>query len=297
MDRVKAAEVFIAVAERGSMVAAAEQLDMSRAMVTRYLAAMEEWAQARLLHRSTRRLSLTSAGEESLKNCRELLAISQSISKVQNNNEEPHGLLRLTCAQSLAHDLLLPAFSQYLQRYPRTKLDLQVNSQAVNLVEQRIDLAIRITNTLEPNLIARQLGSCRSVLVASPAYLQRYGQPKQLEDLTRHNCLTYTYFGKSLWQFSYKNTPASVPVEGNLTTNESTVLLISCLHHVGISFQPLYAAAPYLASGELMLVLPEYQPNPLGIYAVYRSRDHMPAVQRSLIDYLTDYFRQQKEWI
>jgi DNA-binding transcriptional LysR family regulator len=171
MDRITAAQVFVNIAERGSMIAAAEALDMSRAMVTRYLAEMEEWAGARLLHRSTRRLSLTDAGDVTLARCRAMLELAGAMQVAAEDAATPHGLLRITCSQSLAQAELASAVTAFLKRYPRTAVDLQMSNRAVNLVEQRIDLALRITNALEPNLIARQLGVCDSVVCAAPSYL------------------------------------------------------------------------------------------------------------------------------
>eukprot|EP01133_Synstelium_polycarpum_P008137 gene8137-9551_t len=141
MDRITAAQVFVAIAERGSMVAASEALDMSRAMVTRYLAEMEQWAGARLLHRTTRRLSLTDAGDATLARCRQMLEVAGAMAvAAPEGADTPQGLLRITCSQSLAQTALAGAVTAYLQRYPRAAVDLQMENRAVNLVEQRIDL-------------------------------------------------------------------------------------------------------------------------------------------------------------
>jgi len=214
MDRIVAAEVFVRIAERGSMTAAAAALDMSRAMVTRYLAQMEQWAGARLLHRTTRRLSLTEAGEETLARCRRMLEVAAEMASAASASaEEPRGLLRVACAQSLAQDVLASAVADYLRRHPRAAIDLHIDARPVNLVEERIDLAIRITNDLDPNLIARPLGHCDSVVCASPAYLAAHGAPASVQDLALHNCLTYSYFGKSLWQFERGRERVAVPVD------------------------------------------------------------------------------------
>ncbi len=205
MDRITAAEVFITIVDRGSMIAAAETLEMSRAMVTRYLAQMEQWAGARLLHRTTRKLSLTDAGERTLERCRQMLALAGEIDLVEGEqSDELRGLLRITCSQSLGQTALVGAVAQYLKRHPQVAVDLQMNNRTVNLVEERIDLALRITNELDPNLIARPLSSCASVVCASPAYLAAYGTPRHPQDLALHNCLTYSYFGKSLWHFDHQ---------------------------------------------------------------------------------------------
>lgn len=176
MDRLTATRVFVEVIDSGSQTAAAERLDMSRAMVSRYLAELEEWVGARLLHRSTRRLSLTDAGAELLPQCREMLAVADAMQATgQTRRDSPRGTLRITSSLSFAQAWLTRAAAAFVERYPGTAIDLQVNSQVVNLVEERIDLALRIANQLDPNLIARRLGECRSVICAAPDYLRGHG--------------------------------------------------------------------------------------------------------------------------
>ncbi|MYM85684.1 LysR family transcriptional regulator [Rugamonas sp. FT82W] len=299
MDRITAAQVFVSIAERGSMIAAAEALDMSRAMVTRYLAEMEEWAGARLLHRSTRRLSLTDAGDVTLARCRRMLELAEAMEVASGADADtPQGLLRITSSQSLGQAALAIAVTAFLKRYPRTAVDLQMNNRAVNLVEQRIDLALRITNALEPNLIARQLGQCDSVVCAAPSYLAERGTPLRAEDLARHNCLTYTYFGKSLWQFTDRDGEAvSVPVSGNLSANEDLILLKAAEEGAGIALQPLYSAAPLIADGRLVALLPDYVPQQMGIYGIYTSRQHMSPALRAMLDFLLDWFAGDPAWL
>jgi DNA-binding transcriptional LysR family regulator len=293
MDRITAARVFVSIAERGSMIAAAEALEMSRAMVTRYLAEMEQWAGARLLHRSTRRLSLTDAGDITLVRCRAMLELAGAMAVAADDADAPQGLLRIACSQSLAQAQVASAVTGYLARYPRTAIDLQVNNRAVNLVEERIDLALRITNALEPNLIARQLGWCDSVVCAAPAYLAARGTPRQPGDLATHNCLTYSYFGKSLWQFTGADDEVlTVPVSGNLSANDDLVLLRAAGEGAGIALQPLYSAAPLIADGRLMALLPDCAPQRMGIYGIYTSRQHMPPALRAMLDFLVDWFDQ-----
>ncbi|CAI2465289.1 D-malate degradation protein R [Serratia ficaria] len=297
MDRITAAEVFITIVDRGSMIAAAETLEMSRAMVTRYLAQMEQWAGARLLHRTTRKLSLTDAGERTLERCRQMLALAGEIDLVEGEpSDELRGLLRITCSQSLGQTALVGAVTQYLKLHPQVAVDLQMNNRAVNLVEERIDLALRITNELDPNLIARPLSTCASVVCASPAYLAAHGTPRHPQDLALHNCLTYSYFGKSLWHFDSQGVKSAVAVSGNLSANESVVLMAGTVQGAGISLQPYYSAAPLLASGELIELLPDYRPQSMGIYGIYTSRRQMPATLRTMLDFLVAWFVDNPGW-
>lgn len=287
MDRIVAAQVFTTIVERGSLAGAADALDMSRAMVTRYLAQMETWAGARLLHRTTRRLGLTAAGEATLARCEQLLLVAEQMGAAEDTQaDEPHGMLRIACSQSLAEASLAPLVAQYLRRYPRTAVDLQISNRTVNLVQERIDLAIRITHAVDPGLIARPLGRCESVVCASPSYLAAHGTPQAVHDLATHNCLTYSYFGRSLWRFDDALGVDEVPVGGNLSANESVVLLQAALAGAGISLQPVYSAAPFIASGALVALLPERRPQTLGIHGVYASRERLPATLRTMLDFL-----------
>lgn len=306
MDRLMAMQVFVAVVDGGSLSAAAEQLDLSRPVVSRYVAELEDWVGARLLHRTTRRLSLTAAGNELLPRCRQMLDYSEDMRHALDAPDEtPRGLLRITASTSFAQTQLIQAVVDYGRRYPGVAVDLLALDRTVNLVEERIDLAIRMTNRLEPNLIARPLGVCRSIICAAPDYLARHGLPRKVEDLALHNCLTHSYVGRSLWQFDPKRKSArggkrsaasktqTVAVGGSISANEVTVLLQAVLAGVGIGHMPAYTVAPLVASGQLVQLLPDYEPLQLGMYGVYASRKHMPATLRTMLDFLAQRFAGQ----
>jgi DNA-binding transcriptional LysR family regulator len=293
MDRIVTAQVFVTIVERGSLAAAARTLGMSRAMVTRHLAQMEVWARARLLHRTTRRLGLTPAGESVLTWSRQLLDTAESIPTAELvANATPQGTLRIASSQFLAQHVLGAAVTEFLQRHPQTSVDLMVEGRAVNLVEERIDLAVRAAQVLDPNLIARPLGYCESVVCAAPAYLRRHGTPRRPSDLNTHNCLTYAYLGRREWGFTEARSgaPVSVQISGNFTANDSMTLLSAVREGAGIAVQPLSAALPWLASGELVSLLPGYIPQSVGVYGVYLSRQHMSLALRAMLDFLVEWF-------
>lgn len=301
MDRIQAARVFVEIVERGSMVAAAEYLDMSRSMVTRYLTEIEHWANARLLHRSTRRLSLTPAGEVILKQCQQLLALADDIPQQQPITEaQISGNLRIATANYAAEHILLPVLQSYLQDYPQVNVELHISNATVDLVEQRMDLALRITPELDPNLIALPLGQCASVMCASPQYLQRHGTPNSLEQLQQHQCLIFSHFGRhALWHFNDADaepsnnagTTRAIAVHGNLVASDAEILLKAAARHMGIGYQPAADAQPLIDRGELVEILPQYRPRDLGIYGVYRSRKQMPPALRLLLDRLRENYR------
>lgn len=289
--------VFVTVVDLGSQSAAADHLDLSRPVVSRYLAELEDWIGARLLHRTTRKLSLTAAGSETLPRCRQLLELCSDMqAAVSEPDDAPRGLLRLSVSTSFGQAQLAEAIAEYVQRYPLVTVDLQMLDRTVNLVDERIDLAIRTSNDLDPNLIARRLTICRSVVCATPAYLREHPAPQKVEDLARHNCLTHSYFGKSLWHFEEHGEHVSVPVHGTITANEASTLLRVTLAGAGVAMLPSYLAGDHIRRGELVRLLPEAEPRHLNIYAVYASRKHMPSALRSLLDSLVQRFPEEPSW-
>lgn len=291
--------VFVNVVDAGSLSAAADKLDMSRPVVTRYVAELEQWTGARLLHRTTRRLSLTAAGEELLPRCRQVLELALDMqAAVRHPAEAPSGQLRITASTSFAQAQLADAVADYVRLYPGVAVDLVLLDRAVNLVDERIDLAIRVAAEIDPNLIARRLTDCRSVVCASPAYLKEHGQPLRVEELAQRNCLTHSYFGRSLWNFTRKETgePASVAVGGNVSANDAASLMYLARAGAGVAMLPTYLAAPLLQAGELVRLFDDFEPQVVGMYAVYASRKHMPATLRTMLDFLAGRFSDVPSW-
>ncbi len=295
MDRMTAMTVFVEVVERGSLTAAAEALDMSRAMVTRYLAEVERWLGARLLHRTTRRISLTGPGEAALLRFRQMLAIGEELhGELASDNPEPHGVLRVTASVSFGQSHLAAAVAGFVRRYPLTRVELLLVDRMVNLVEERVDVAVRISRAIDPNLIARPLAQCHSVLCASPAYLAAHGAPATADALAAHNCLTHHYVGKSVWQLQRDGRTVSVAVGGNISANEASLLVEAVRAGAGIAMLPIYQIGPLLESGELVQVLPEYELEVMGLHAVYASRRQLPALMRSFLDFLVERFASEE---
>ncbi len=289
--------VFVTVVDLGSQSAAADHLELSRPVVSRYLAELEDWVGARLMQRTTRKLSLTAAGNETLPRCRQMLEMADDLqAAVRRPDDAPHGELRISVSTSFAHAQLVEAVADYVKRYPDVKVDLQMLDRTVNLVDERIDLAIRTSNDLDPNLIARRLTVCRSVICASPAYLREHPAPQRVEDLARHNCLTHSYFGHSLWHFEVHGEAVSVPVQGSISANEALTLQRATLAGAGIAMLPTYLAAESLRSKALIRLLPDAKPRELNLNAVYTSRKHMPATLRSMLDFLAERFSAEPAW-
>lgn len=291
MDRLSALQVFTEVADRGSLTAAGESLDMSRAMVSRYLQDLERWLGVRLFHRSTRRVTLTDAGEEALPRCRQMLELAQSLQSTAGERRSvPRGRLRITASPSFAQSHLAGAISQFLTRYPQVQVELIATEHAVNLVEERIDLALRIGNVLDATLLARRLGACRSALCASPGYLAAHGAPAVPAELRSHRVVGHAYIGRNEYRLHRDGLQLRVPVSASLSTNEVLVMRAATLAGAGIALLPTYCVADDLVAGRLQRVLPEYEPEPLGIHALYLSRQHQPLLLRLMIDHLVAHF-------
>jgi DNA-binding transcriptional LysR family regulator len=221
-----------------------------------------------------------------------LLELGQELQTADGESADapPHGQLRITCSTSFGQSQLAAAVADYVAHFPGVRIDMLMVDRTVNLIEERIDLAIRITHELDPGLIARQLSVCRSLLCATPAYLAAHGTPQRPEDLVRHNCLTHHFVGKSLWQLRRNGRDIAVTVGGSISANEASVLLQAVRADAGIAMLPTYLVSPLIRAGELVVVLPDYTVATMGIYGVYTSRRQMPLIVRSFLDFLVERF-------
>ncbi|OEF09473.1 LysR family transcriptional regulator [Vibrio genomosp. F10] len=294
MDRLTAAKVFVDVATTGSFTVTADRLNMSRPMVTRYIETMEAWLNTRLLHRTTRKVSLTTAGETCLEEVKQWLGQAESLSGLSDTSGELSGTVRLATSMSFGYSQLVPAIQEFMAENPKVKIDIDLQDSVTDLTERQIDLAIRIASAPDPSLIGKPISVCESVVVASPQYLTRNSTISEPSDLTNHTCLGYKNFEQHIWHLTKDNSQQSVEVRCNLTANETTTLLHAVLCGAGIAIQPTYLANQYVKSGQLQQVLPNWKPNDLTIYALYSSRKYMSPTVRTLIDYLSDYFAETR---
>ncbi|MBI1772763.1 MAG: LysR family transcriptional regulator [Burkholderiales bacterium] len=294
MDRLTAMRVFCEVATSGSFSATADKLDMSRAMVTRYVSELESWLNARLLQRTTRSVTLTDAGEQCLRRSQQMLALMENIEEeTRSDDAELRGQLRLTCSNSFAFGHLARVISKFLTLHPLLKIDLHVGDGTVNLVEARIDLAIRISSEPDPLLIARPLAICDSVLVAAPAYVRQAGLPAHPQDLPAHRCLSHANYGRNTWRFQREDEAVQTDIASHFSANDATVLLQAVLAGSGITLLPTYLMADHLEKGDLQIILPGWTAPPMTIYALFPSRRHLSPEVRALLDFLVEEFAQQ----
>lgn len=290
MDTLDAMRVFAAVAERSGFSAAADAMDRSTASVTRQVAALEQRLGPRLLNRTTRRVSLTSAGSAYYQRCLQLLADLDDLeATIGAQALEPAGVLRVNAPVSYGIERLGALLPGFRARYPQVELDLSLSDRLVDMVEEGFDVAIRITRQPAPMLIARKLGTVRLLACASPAYLARAGTPQHPSDLAGHECLLYHYSpsGDEV-RFQGPEGDIDVRLHGGLRANNGYVLNAAALAGQGIVMQPDFLAEPHLSAGRLLRILPDYALGEVGIFAVYTSRSHVAPKVRSFIDYLIE---------
>ncbi len=293
MDRLLAMEVFARVVELGSFAKAADRLGISTSACSRHVAELEGHLDTRLLNRTTRRLSLTESGQAYYERCVQLLTdLADAESAAALSAERPRGTLKVTCGISFGLRHVAPLVGAFAARHAEVKFDVQLSDRFVDLVEEGFDLALRIGESPTQNLVARKLGEMRLVPCAAPVYLRERGAPRTPAELAQHACLTYEYLPvRGTWRF-YDRAGAehSVRVAGPVHSNNGDLLVAAAVEGIGIAMEPDFIAAPDLAAGRLVRVLPGYVVPPAGIYAVYPSRRHLSAKVRAFIDFLAERF-------
>lgn len=298
MGRLAAMEAFVAVVEAGSFARASERLGISTTSASRLVSTLEAHLDARLLHRTTRRLSLTDAGRVYYQHCTTLLSdLAEAEAAVSADNRVASGLLRVSAPVSFGTRHLAAMLPRFRQEQPKVSLELSLNDRVVDLVEEGHDLAVRISNQLPTSLVARPLAPIRIVVCAAPAYLERHGRPRAPDDLSRHQCLLYSYSDPvDQWNFTGPNGPQQVPVSGFLTANNGDVLRMAALAGEGIVRQPSFIVGGDLLSGRLVPLLESYATPLQMAYAVYPSRRHLAARVRAFIDFLAEAWGDPPPW-
>ena len=302
MDRWTEIELFVQVAETGSLSRAAEVLALSNAAASRHLAALEQRLGARLIERNTRRLYLTDTGQEFLARAKGILAdLKDAESTVNATASAPSGTLRITASLSFSMHHIAPLLREYTGRYPGVTVHVEAATRYFDLIENNIDVAIR-TREVEPdsNITIRRLGETRRILAASPRYLAQHGRPQQLEDLQRHKMLIYTYANNpNDLRFERDGQVATVHVKGLLESNDGQVLRAAALDGLGILVQPTYILFDDIVAGRLVPVLDEWDLPHLTINLAYPSRRHLSAKVRTFIDFIAEYFQRmdfERKW-
>lgn len=297
MNKLSAMQMFTRVAEAGSFSAVAEQMQLARSVVTRQIAALEKQLGVKLITRSTRRLSLTTAGAAYLEKCRVILNLVDAAEEgLSEDSGEVRGRIRLGLPLIFGVQVLGPALLGFADQYRDVELALDLSDERSNLVEEGLDLSIRITSALQSGDIARRLGSCRLLALASPEYLARHGSPKHPSDLRHHECLLYAGGSTpSSWVFMENGRELRVPVRGRIVANNGVLLAEACMRGLGVAMQPDFVAATYVERGALKEILREFTPESLGIYAILPSNRYVPSRIRALIEHLAKFLSDRRE--
>lgn len=284
---------FLAVVRSGSFVGAAEATGFSKAAVSRHVAELEERLGVRLLHRTTRRLSLTDDGQRFHARAGELIAALDELeAETVSSGGEATGLLRINAPVTFGNLHLAPLWPRFTAAHPKVSLDITLNDRLVDLVEEGYDLAVRITQLANSQLVSRPLTTTRVVLCASPGYLAAHGTPSQPRELAQHQVLAYRYWmDGDVWRFTGPDGTVDVRVHPRIHSNSGDTCRAAALEDQGIILQPDFLVGADLRRGTLVELMPQYRSIELGIYAVYATRKHLPMKTRHLVDFLVDAFR------
>ncbi len=289
MDKFNAMQIFVRVAEAGSFTAVAQQENVARSVITRQIAGLEKKLGSKLIIRSTRSLTLTTAGAAYLERCRVILnMVDAAESSLSEEKVEPRGRIRLGLPLSFGLQRLMPTLAEFSKRHPHIQLVLDFSDRRSNLIEEGIDLSVRITADLEPSDIVRKLGTCQILTLASPEYLALHGRPKHPRDLQNHECLAYSIDLKPAnWTYEVNASRFHVPIRGRVVANNGEALTRATAAGIGITRQPDFIAKPFLESGEVVEILKKFATEPLGIYAVLPSNRYIPHRVSVLIEFLS----------
>jgi len=301
MDRVKAMQVFLRVVESRSFVRAAETLGLPASSVTSIIKGLEKHLQIRLLHRSTRNLSLTPEGERYFHRCREILdLIDDTEASLHGPAERPRGRLRVDMPGGIAHAVILPQLGQFQQRYPDIYLMVGVNDRQVDLIQEGVDCVIRTGSLDDSAMVAHRLGELRWITCAAPSYLKEKGVPAALEDLQMHSAVHYfsstTRRGNEL-NFVMDGASIAVPVAGTIAVNETELYIKLCLDGLGLIQLAEILVEDHLQAGELVEVLADKRSAPVPVSLLYPHHRFVSPAMRAFIDWTTELFTSQTAYV
>ena len=298
MDRLTSLTAFVRVVDSGGFSAAGRRLNMSTTMVSNHVQSLEDRLGARLLNRTTRKVSLTEVGKAYYDRAVQILADLEQADDIAGALQStPRGTLRVYTATHIVQ-FVSPVVAEYLSAYPEAKVDLSIGERTIDLIDEGFDIAIRLTPPPDSSLIVRSLATWRHVLCCSPDYFERHGRPQQLSELTDRNCIRHALYPYDEWRFvDRKGTPASVRVSGNLISNSGETLRRAALQGVGVCLAAGFLIADDLESGRLIRLLPEYRPVEFAMNAIYPHRHHLSAKVRSFIDLLVHHSAEQQKLI
>lgn len=283
---------FVQVFEAGGFSAAAREYGRSKALLSKYVTDLEDYLGVRLMNRTTRKLSLTEAGEAYYREVVELLQqLDELDATIADQTAEPRGLLRISAPRNFGETTLAPAIYAFLNAYPKVSLDLRLEDRYVDLVDEGLDLALRISTLADSSLIARKIADMHVVAGGAPALIEQHGLPAHPDALRHLPCIIDVNLqGQSNWRFTEGGKTISVPVSGRVRVNSPLAARQAGAMGLGFVVLPSYLAEPLVASGELVPILQEFMPTGQTLQAVYPHRRHLAGKVRALIDHLVEWF-------
>lgn len=298
MDRIEAMRAFVAVAKSGAFATAADRLEKSPQLISKYVSQLENHLNTRLFNRTTRKVHLTEAGERYLVRASQVLDdIDEMENQLGEMQTHASGLLRISAPVAFATLHLAPLIYAFQQQYPTVDIDLQLNDRKVDIVEEGFDIALRIGTLRNSSLIAKRLTAIRMVMCASPAYLSEFGTPDSLEALKTHNYLRYSYLDADNEPLPHQYLSETTHDQlGGLSCNHGGLLSQVAILGQGIVLQPTFICYEALKSGDLAVILPELEPAPINLYAVYAHRQLLASKVRAFIDFASQYFGDTLHW-
>lgn len=298
-DPLEGYATFAAVVDCGGFSAAAQRLKVTKSAVSKQVSRLEERLGARLLNRTTRRLSLTEAGQAFHQHCLRILAEAEEAElAVSHLHASPRGLLRVSAPMSFGVRHLAPALCPFMARWPDLSLEMSYDDRLVDVLAEGFDVVVRITRLADSSLIARKLAPARRILVASPGYVAARGMPLHPADIAHHDSLLYTLqTTANTWPLVHGDgTRADITVSGRVSMNNGDALREAALAGLGIILTPTFIVGEDLAASRLVRVLPEWQAPEIGVYAVYPPGRHLSAKVRAFVDYLAESFGPEPYW-
>jgi DNA-binding transcriptional LysR family regulator len=289
MDKLRAMQLFVRVAELGSFSQVAGQTGCSKSMLSKQISALEQTLGTRLLQRSTRRLQLTQAGEDYLQRCRDILRqIEDTEARMQQQQQIPQGKLRINAAMALGLTALAPAFAEFMRLYPQIELDIQLSDEAQDLLQHNFDLGLRVASqAFDSAYVGQTITQFSYSICASPEYLRRHGTVNCPEDLMNHQCFEYSYFRhKHIWPVGKDG----VAISGKLKANSSVFLLEMIKQGMGVGFIPRFISYQALQDGEVVEVLANQHKPKMTLFALYPVRQFTPPRLKLLIEFLQSWF-------
>ncbi|WP_298773487.1 LysR family transcriptional regulator [uncultured Shewanella sp.] len=292
MDRFLSMKIFVRIIQLGSFTAVASELNMTQSSISKKIAALEKNLGTKLIIRNSRQILLADVASHYYKHCIRILnELELAENEIKENTLMPTGNLRMSLPDTFGRLFITPHLIEFKKKYPKINLDIDLLGRRIDLINEGVDVAIRIGHLADSNLIARKIGSCGRLLVSSPKYLSSHGYPQTLDDLKSHNCLCFTQRGEfNHWNFIHNSKEICFPLKGTVKSSSADVLKQCVLAGLGVAVLPQWLIEDEIASGKLVTLLPDFTPVAFPIHAIYPQNNFVPLKVKCFIKHYIDIF-------